>query len=719
MRTVPDIFTRIPAGPMAPFTVPPEFTRVYDLAYNMWWAWNPMAVEVWGRIAPLRWAESRNPLSMLPTVEDRTWEALAATSSFMQLYDEVVDAFDRYLAGANTWFARNHPDALADPVAYLCAEFGIHDKLRLYSGGLGVLAGDHLKAASDLGLPLVAVGLLYRRGYFQQAVDHEGHQQHTYLPFETIRRPVREVLDPHTGRPLRVTVTLKNRDLAVGAWRIDVGRIPVLLLDTDLPENDPADRPITHMLYVRGRDMRFCQEIVLGIGGTRVLQALGIEPGAWHVNEGHAALSLLERLSRMLQAGVELDDAAAQISRSTLFTLHTPVPAGNEVFEMATALHYMSGVLPGIDDEMLESFSRTNEHANGYFDMGAMAIRMASLTNGVSQRHAEVVSRDWGHLIGGPALAITNGIHPQTWVGRNMARIYEKTVGEVWEQEVIDDGVWKRLSDVDPSDLWKAHQTQKAVMLRNLRARVRDQYARHGHSPERLRWVDDQLPADRLTLVFARRFATYKRAGLLFSDPGRVRAILTDPARPVQIIFAGKAHPADREGQGLIRWVVEMSQSRDLEGHIFFIENYDMSIAASLVSGADVWLNTPRPPNEASGTSGMKAAANGVLNLSVLDGWWVEGYHHDNGWGFGEHTQSDAEDAGVLYHLLETEVIPRFFDRDEAGIPQEWVTAMKHSIMTAIPGFSTQRMMVDYAEKAYLPLAAQSKAAPPRRGAKR
>ena len=706
MRQQPATFTQIPAGPKAPFYVPDEFKRIHDLAYNLWWSWNPRAVELWGRIAPLRWAESGNPLSMLPTVERRAWETLGATASFNQLYDEVVDAFDDYLAGEDTWYADNHAGTFTNPIAYLCAEFGVHHKLRLYSGGLGVLAGDHVKAASDLGLPLIGVGLLYRRGYFQQAVDPEGHQQHTYLPIETTRRPLRQVLDPHTGRPLRVHVSLPGRDVAVGAWRLDVGRVPVLLLDTDLPENDPADRPITHILYVRGREMRFCQEIVLGIGGTRLLEALDIQPQVWHVNEGHAALSLLERLGKKVTAGTSVEQATAEIAASTLFTLHTPVPAGNEVFDTGMALHYLSGTIPGVGDDLLTSLSRAHDHDTGRFDMGALAIRMTSITNGVSQRHASVVSNDWGHLIGGPAVGITNGIHPQTWVGGNLARLYEKTVGGVWRQQIIDHGIWKKIEDIPDDDLWRAHRTQKAVMLRNLRSSLRAQYARHGHSPDKLRWLDDQLPVDRLTIVFARRFATYKRAGLIFSDPARVRNILTNPDRPVQIVFAGKAHPADREGQGLVRWVVEMSNSHDLAGHIFFIENYHMGIAASLVAGADVWLNTPRPPNEASGTSGMKAAANGVLNLSVLDGWWVEGYDGDggNGWGFSEQTHSDAEDAGTLYHLLETEVVPRFYERDDEGIPREWVQMMKRSIMSAIPGFSTQRMLVDYSEKAYLPL---------------
>ncbi len=702
MQPRTDLFDRIWVGPKVPLLIPDEFARLHDIAYNLWWSWNPTGTVLFNRIDHLLWEQTRNPLSMLQSVEPSTWEALSASDDFLQLYDDAVTSFDRYLIGADTWYAKQHADALDGPIAYLCAEFGLHATLRFYSGGLGVLAGDHVKAASDLGLPLVAVGLLYRRGYFQQAVDPEGYQQHTYLPFQAARRPVRQVLDPRTGWPLRVTVQLPGRDVVVGAWRIDVGRVPVILLDTDLPDNAPADRPITHILYVRGREMRLCQEIVLGIGGTRVLHALGLEPAVWHVNEGHAALSLLERLSRLLEQGQDLDDAQLQIEASTLFTLHTPVPAGNERFDLDLAVGALSGTLHGIEDDALRRLSRSgNDHE---FDMGALAIRLSSITNGVSQRHGGVVSHEWGSLIGGDAKGITNGIHPQTWVGPAMSRLYSRTVGEVWDQQVIDGGSWEAVRDIPASDLWRAHQAQKTGMLRRLRGRLREQLARHGHSPARLRWLDEQLDPERLTIVFARRFATYKRAGILFSDPHRIRAILTDPERPVQVVFAGKAHPADREGQGLVKWVFDMSNSPDLAGHVFFIENYDMQLGASLVRGADVWLNTPTPPKEASGTSGMKAAANGAINLSVLDGWWSEGYNGRNGWGFSEHSNSDAEDAGILYHLLESEVVPMFYDRDEDGLPQQWIETMKESILSAIPQFSTQRMLVDYAEQAYLPL---------------
>jgi starch phosphorylase len=697
-----ELFDSIPVGPKTPLPIPKDFGRLHDISYNMWWSWNPTGTALFSRIDPLLWERNRNPLSLLQAVDVATWETLENSEDFQQLYDEAATSFDRYLQGDNTWYSTQHGGEIDGAIAYLSAEFGIHPKLRLYAGGLGVLAGDHVKAASDLGLPLVGVGLLYRKGYFQQAIDPEGFQQHTYVAFEAARRPIRAVLDPRTGWPLRVSVELPGRDLIVGAWRIDVGRVPVILLDTDLADNAPSDRPITHILYVRGRAMRLCQEIVLGVGGTRVLAALGIDPAVWHVNEGHSALSLLERVSTRLQQGMSMAEAEKDVAASTLFTLHTPVPAGNERFDLDLALDALSEMMPGIDNDTLSSLSRSsNEHE---FDMGALAIRLSSITNGVSQRHGEVVSQEWGPLIGGPAKAITNGIHPQTWVGRSISRLYARTVGDIWEQQVIDHGSWEAVRDIDNAELWKAHQTQKTAMLRRLRARLREQFARHGHSPARLRWLDSQLDPETLTIVFARRFATYKRAGLIFSDPHRVRSILTNSDRPVQVVFAGKAHPADREGQGLVKWVFDMSNSPDLQGHVFFIENYDMELAASLVRGADVWLNTPTPPKEASGTSGMKSAANGGINLSVLDGWWAEGYNGKNGWGFSEESHSDAEDAGILYHLLESDVVPKFYDRDADGVPQAWVDMMKESIVSVIPQFSSQRQLVDYAEQGYLPI---------------
>ncbi|MEN8114126.1 MAG: alpha-glucan family phosphorylase [Actinomycetota bacterium] len=695
----------IPVGAKAPLQIPAPFIRLYDLAYNLWWSWDPMGRDLWGRIDPQAWAASRNPIGLLQVVEPSTWEALAASGSFTEYYGEVVERYDRYLENEQTWFDVHHGGELDGPVAYLCAEYGINEKLPFYSGGLGVLAGDHVKSASDLGIPLVAVGLLYRRGFFRQAVDPDGWQQHTYQRLEMRRRPIREVLDPHSGRPLRVSVTLSGREVAVGAWRIDVGRVPLILLDTDLPENDPADRPITHILYVRGREARLQQEAVLGIAGARVLQALNIEPAMWHVNEGHAALSLFERLSWEIGDGHDLETAKRHISDKTLFTLHTPVPAGNEVFDPAIVSNTMLGTIKGIDTDTQRDLAKSGSNDGTVFDMGALAIRLSDRTNGVSKRHADVVTNDWGELIGGPALAVTNGVHPSTWMGRAMCRLLGQTLGPDWSEEIVDPAALDVVKTIDDERIWRAHETQRQLMTRRLRKRLREEYARHGHASHRLRWLDDQLPSGRLTIAFARRFATYKRAGMLFTDANRLEAILKNPERPVQLVFAGKAHPADREGQGLIKSVFEMSKSPQFEGHLFFIEDYDLRLGRTLTTGADVWLNTPRPPREASGTSGMKAAANGGLNLSVLDGWWVEGYNGTNGWGFGEHWSSDEDDARILYDLLENEVVPTFYDRDDAGLPREWIAMMKSAMITGLSQFTTHRMLIDYTEKAYLPLA--------------
>ncbi len=688
----------IAVGAGAQISIPRSFERLYDLAYNLWWTWQPRARELWQRVSPAGWARSPNPLSLLPAMGPSDWEALELNDSFVQLYEEVIAAFDAYLEDDATWYRRNHPDALPGGLAYLCTEFGIHHTLPLYSGGLGILAGDHAKSASDLGLPMVGIGLLYRRGYFRQAIDPNGYQQEIYLPFETSRRPMRRVLD-RSGHPLTVQVELPGRRVDVAAWRIDVGRVPLLLLDTDLPSNDVADRPITHILYVRGREMRLCQELVLGIGGARMVEAIGMEPSTWHINEGHAAFALLERLSARMQAGDSYDDAMKAVRESTVFTLHTPVPAGNEVFDIDLVRSYLGGRLPGVDDDALVSLS---DSGRGVFDLGALAIRLSSSTNGVSARHGEEVTRDWQHIIGGPGATVTNGVHIPTWVGGALGRKLETVLGENWTARTIEEPSWDKVRELADEDLWEAHMSQKERLMRHLRWRMRNQWARHGAAPSDLRRITTLFPADRLTIVFARRSATYKRAGLLMTDPGRLHWLLTNPARPIQILFAGKAHPADTAGKHLIRRVVEMSASPQLEGHLAYIEDYDMEIGRYLVGGADVWLNTPRPPMEASGTSGMKAAANGILNLSILDGWWCEGFNGENGWGFGEEHHSDEADAAALYDLLEHQVAPRYYDRDDAGIPRAWVASMKEAIISSAAPFSSDRMVAQYLEGFYI-----------------
>lgn len=696
----------IPEIPGAQIALPEEFHRLYDIANNLWWSWDDEASELWSRIDAQRWHDVLNPISFLQGVEPATWETLAADARFIESYSNVVRRFDSYMAAADTWAAQTEPN-MTRPVAYLCTEYGLQTKLPFYSGGLGVLAGDHLKTASDLGIPMVAVGLLYRRGYFRQAVNPIGDQQHYYPALDLSRRPIH----PITGRggsQLQVELKFPGRSVMAAAWKLQVGRVPLIMLDTDVPENDPADRTITHHLYVRGREMRLAQELVLGIGAVQVLAKLKIEPAVWHVNEGHAAFSVLERTAIKMRGGESFDQAQRDVKANTLFTLHTPVPAGNERFDLGSVQRYTDYLFPEIDPTTVAALGRAGDHDDGAFDMGALAIRFASFVNGVSKRHGEVASGQWSHLIGGPASSVTNGVHVPTWVGHSVERLFSEAVGKDWATALTDREAWGAIWDVPDDELWHAHLAQKNAMTRQVRRRLRAEFSRHGVGPDVLRQVREMLPVDRLTIGFARRFATYKRATLLLHDLPRLQAIMTHPERPVQFVFAGKAHPADAGGQELIRRVVELSQRPEFRGHLFFVEDYDMALGRLLTGGCDVWLNNPVPPKEASGTSGMKSALNGGLNVSVPDGWWAEGaVTGQNGWTFGpdgldEH--GDDADAAGLYQVLEEQVVPMFYDRDGDGVPKGWVKMMKEAIVGSVFQYSSHRMLMDYSNKAYFPL---------------
>lgn len=701
---------RIPTLAETSLPVPLGFARLVDLAYNLWWSWNQEGRELWTTIDPIGWERYHNPVELLLSIDSGRWRGLEQIEAVHDRYGAAVQAFDRYLADTGTWYERSGT-VLDGPVAYLCTEFGINDTLPFYSGGLGILAGDHAKSASDLGIPFVAVGLLYRRGYFHQEIDLDGDQQHFYPSLDVRRLPVRAVAGP-TGGQLKVAVPFPGREVHVAVWALDVGRATLLLLDTDIPENDPADRPITHQLYVAGREMRFCQELVLGTGAVRALAALGVEPAVWHVNEGHAAMSVLERLATGIEDGGDLGKVRETIRSRTIFTLHTPVPAGNEVFDRGLAGKYLEpwAARAGIGIEELLSLAAGNGEGSP-FDLGALAIRFASVVNGVSRRHGEVVSADWGHLIGHEAAAVTNGVHPQTWLSREGAALLGQSFGRDWPIRFIEDaGRLERARRLPDEVVWAMHQNRKEALARFARGRIRRQLARHGASPDELRSVEHMLPPDRLTLGFARRFAAYKRATLMFSDEERLHAILTNPERPVQIVFAGKAHPADRDGQAFIREIVELSRSDRFRGHVYMIEDYDARVARFLVQGVDVWVNNPRPPMEASGTSGMKAAMNGALNLSVLDGWWIEGFTGENGWAFGSPEASDDwgaadhRDATTFYDLLAGPVATEYYDRDETGLPVRWIARMKDSFASSVAGFSSHRMLMDYFSLAYGPL---------------
>jgi glycogen phosphorylase len=556
-------------------------------------------------------------------------------------------------------------------------------------------------------------------GYFHQTIDADGRQQHHYPELDFARLPLRPAAGP-TGRDVIVTVPFP-REIAAQVWVAQVGRVPLLLLDTDIRENDPADRPITSILYTSGREMRFAQETVLGIGGARALAELGIEPRIWHMNEGHSALLQLERLRRMRAAGHELEDAQERIRRSTAFTTHTPVPAGNESFEQDLVRPHFEAwcAQAGLP---LESWLALGNEDHGQpgqpFNLTALAIRTSARINGVSKLNAEVAARIWSHLFAAEAPAderivpITNGVHPATWIGNPLRELYTRWFGERWTQVLGSETGRGAILDAPDNELWEAHRAQKLRLASILRSRLRSQFARHGVAPGELRRIEGMFDPEALTIGFARRFATYKRAGLLFSDLHRLRKVVGDPERPLQIVLAGKAHPGDRPGQELIQHLFQLSQEDPLGARVFFVEDYDLRVARTLVGGVDVWLNTPRRPLEASGTSGMKAGMNGALNCSIADGWWPEGYDARHGWVIAgrecpdDEGAQDREDARALYQLLEEEIVPLFYERDEAGLPRGWITRMKESIASLTPRFSSDRMARDYCEQAYLPLLA-------------
>ncbi len=720
----------VPTLPGVPFRLPPQLDGLRRLAYNLWWTWHPGARALFSRLDGAAWARYRNPIPLLEGPVG--WAEALENPDLLAEYQSIMREFDGYLAnGSDHWFHRQYASALAGPIAYFCAEYGFHESLGIYSGGLGVLAGDHLKSASDMALPFVGVGLLYRKGYFRQTIDADGHQEHAYPDYDLNRLPLLHAADP-SGDALRVTVPLPGRDLTVAVWVAQVGRVPVLLLDTDVPENSDADRPITAILYVRGREMRLHQELVLGVGGVRAIRALGLAPSVWHLNEGHSALLLAERARELVANGARVDDALARVKRDSVFTIHTPVSAGNERFE-ADLMRRIAGPLldgdgrpttGGVPVSRVLELGRGVDGDANVFDMTAFSLRQTNGSNAVSKLHAETANATWTGVIDRPILGITNGVHGPTWVGTAMASLYRRYLEgdlEDLDPQTERRRFWERMTRVPDAELWRAHQRQKLELAIFARGRLRNQFARHGEAPAVLDELETALDPDILTIGFARRFATYKRASLLFTDMDRLARLVWDKDRPVQVVFAGKAHPADRPGQRVIQDIFTRSRSPELRGRVFIVEDYDMRIARFLVHGVDVWLNNPRRPLEASGTSGMKAAQNGIINLSVLDGWWDEGWTGDNGWAIGgretnpDEGAQDWSDAQDLYRILEDEVIPRYYQRDKAGVPRGWTELMRNAVASTIWRFSTTRMLHEYTEQLYLPAAGATVAPTPAR----
>jgi len=698
--------------------LPDRIARLEELAYNFWWSWHREARDLFKMLDYTLWrTTSHNPVQMLLEVTPERLTKVAANPLFLRRYDAVMMALDADLKNGHLWFPTRYPELTDRPVAYFSAEFGLHRSLPIYSGGLGVLAGDHCKEASDIGLPFVAVGFLYEMGYFRQRITPDGWQEASYPHFEPQEVAIRQALcDDQTC--LFVPVELHDQTVHLKVWRVEVGHAHLYLMDADNDRNAPWERELTRRLYGGDQEMRIQQEIVLGIGGLRVVRALGIQPLAYHLNEGHSSFLVLERARELVEGGLSFEEAQEQIKATTLFTTHTPVAAGHDVFHYHLVEKYFHNYWPRLGLSR-EDFLALGHHANNRhgFNMTALAMHMCGRRNAVSELHGEVSRRMWQSLWPEkeedeiPIDHVTNGIHVPSWIGGAMHRLYRRHISPDWVESHDDPRLWERITDVPDDELWEAHTHLKGKLITFMRERSRRRRMEGQMTPEQVLCSGTFLDPDALTIGFARRFATYKRATLLFHDLERLKRMLHDRYRPVQFIFSGKAHPADDAGKRLLQEIYNTAKDPSTGGRIAFIEDYDMQVARYLVQGVDVWLNTPRRPHEASGTSGQKVALNGIPNLSVLDGWWAEGYNGANGWAinpaeeYEDRRAQDAADAELLYSLLENEVVPLFYERDADDVPRSWVRVMKEAVRTAVPVFCTRRMVKEYTEKFYVPSA--------------
>ncbi len=699
--------------------LPGKLVALSEIAYNLWWSWHHDAISLFRRIDRELWEEvNHNPVLLLGRVKQERLEELAQDDGYLSHLNRVQGSLRNYLAQKG-WFGEKYPDAKMT-IAYFSMEYGLAEALPIYSGGLGVLSGDTLKSASDLGLPLVGVGLAYQQGYFRQYLNIDGWQQESYPVNDFYNLPMKPVLAADGSR-LRVPVWFPHATVQVQIWRVDVGRVPLFLLDTNMPENNQTDAKITDALYGGDQEMRIQQEIVLGLGGIRALEAMNISPTVCHMNEGHSAFLTLERIRQLRdKTGLSYAEAREAVGSSNVFTTHTPVPAGFDVFSPALMDKYMRDYPDrlGLSSRAFLGLGRKNpDNQEEGFNMALLAGRHVSYINGVSKLHA-VVTRDmwrdqWPEVPANeiPVQSITNGIHTRTWMSHDMAELLDTYIGLDWHSDPEDKSIWKRIEKIPDEELWKTHVRRRERMVNFVRQRLYEQAKRRGAHAAELNEALETLNPNALTIGFARRFATYKRATLILRNPERLRHLLLDDKRPIQIIFAGKAHPKDLHGKELIKQIVHFARSADIRRRVVYLEDYDLVAARYLVQGVDVWLNTPRRPLEASGTSGMKAAANGALNLSVLDGWWDEGYEADVGWAIGQGesyddlTTQDHVEANALYNLLEREIVPFFYKLSPDGLPRGWIHMMKQSMTKLAPVFNTHRMTQEYAEHFYLPAA--------------
>ena len=697
--------------------VPDRILGLVDLAYNLWWSWNPAVKMVFKQLNPQAWIESiHNPVKMLHELPEETLLAASKNPNFLRQYDIVMSRFRHELNRNNNWFTKQFPSNHDLTIAYFSAEYGLQHSLPFYAGGLGFLAGDHLKESSDLGLPLVAVGFMYSEGYLHQHIDPDGWQMDTRELMNRDAAPIQRVMYNHEEQMV-VRIPFIDPPIYAAVWQVDVGNIPLYLMDTDIQNNDLSNRVISHRLYTGDNELRLKQEIVLGIGGSYVLDLLAIRPSIIHLNEGHPAFAILERIRQNVVDKMSFDEALARVRETTIFTTHTPVPAGHDTFPYSLMDKYFSHYYPllGIDRQTFLKMGYTPRGPGGLFNMTAFALKMSSFRNCVSKKHGEVARAMWRSLW--PEIAeenipirhITNGVHVPTWLDPKMELLINKYFSPscpYWLDEHDSPLVWEMISEIPDEELWAVHTQLKRKLVNRIREHKRRKWVEDGTDPLNVITGGALIDPYALTLGFARRFSTYKRADLIFHDIERLKKIVNNRWKPVQIIFAGKAHPADDDGKRIIQKIYKYAHQRDFGGRIAFVEDYGEQMAQYLVHGVDVWLNNPLPPNEACGTSGMKASLNGVLHMSVIDGWWPEAYNGNNGWAFGNtdsDKNKDADDAGQLYDLLEREVVPLYYTVSDDGIPHMWVKKMKEAIKSIAPLFSARRMVKDYVRLGYDP----------------
>ena len=716
------IFNKITVNPQLPKRV----GELLDIANNLWWSWNSEFLRLFKEIDSDLWETvGKNPVKFLKLVSQDKLEDIAKDEEFLAKYDEVVNHFNSYMQTKETWFSKNYPNNANDLIAYFSAEYGIDEIIPIYSGGLGILSGDHLKSASDLGLPFVAVGLLYKNGYFNQKIDGYGTQKTEYTNIDLDNLPILPVKDEN-GEDLIIDVDFPDRKLYLKIWKIVVGRISLYLMDSDIDKNIAEDRVVTLRLYGGDQEMRIRQEIVLGMAGIKLLRRLGLKPSVYHMNEGHSAFLTLEVIKDVMEEKqVSFEVAKSMCSAKTVFTTHTPVPAGNDIFPIELMDKYFSNFWPklGISrEDFLRLGMKNTQGLEQGFNMGMLALRIAGKKNGVSKLHGAVSRRlfsdVWPNIAPdeSPIEYVTNGIHTCSWLAPSMKKLFNQYLKPYWQDNIQDDETWNDIKNIPNKELWDTHTDRKKKLFTLVKNNITTRLKSSGYNYEEINEIVSKLNPNALTIGFARRFATYKRATLIFRDLERLTQLLNNPERPVQLIFAGKAHPADKEGQDLIKYIHEVSMKPQFKGKIFLLENYNIAMSRYLISGVDVWLNNPRRPMEASGTSGQKASVNGVINFSVLDGWWAEGYNQKNGWTIGDNTEyqsyeeQDIADSESLYNTLENKIIPLYYEnKKEDGVSDAWMEMFKNSIISTGGRYSTSRMVIDYTRDYYMELANLSK----------